>query len=211
MPLPCSPRWILGDPHQNTSHFWFHVTSAQKLIFPQHISSNWRTHRCIHLCYMLGTAHKGEEDPRSEGNDSSHLLWWDYLDNTVPPDLQISGKVQDLWKSITVCSNTRAAPTYFIKFYRYFIRCTRLWPPPPPRKLLLAASPAPWEAKGQGMNAKGKKSLCTQAMSSSKLHKAGTGREDVIPMLAGHPWWEQEWGSCSLGTPSPGHGWDRGG
>lgn len=49
-------------------------------------------------------------------------------------------------------------------------------------------------------------------MSSSKLQKAGPGREDVmIPWqggcddsrAVGH------W-SCSLGTPSPGHGWDMG-
>lgn len=72
------------------------------------------------------------------------------------------------------------------------------------------SSSCPLGSQEPRLECKGKKkSLCTQAMSSSKLHKAGTGREDVIPLLAGHWWWEQEQGSCSPGTPSPGHGWDR--
>lgn len=51
---------------------------------------------------------------------------------------------------------------------------------------------------------KGKKRLCTQAMSSSKLHKAGTGREDVIPVLAGHLGWEQEQGAAPWAPPAQG-------
>lgn len=146
-----------------------------------------------------------------KGNDSSHLSWQDCLNNTIPPDLQeIFGELQEPWKSIAVCFNTRAAPTYFTNFYRRSTPCTHLWPPPPPRKLPLAASPAPQEAKSQGTNAKGKKSLCTQAISSSKLHKAGIGREDVIPVLAGYWWWEREWGELLPGHPRPragmGHG-----
>lgn len=137
-----------------------------------------------------GQLTRARETRDPKGNDSSHLLWQDCLDNAIPPHLKVSGELQDPWKCITICFNMRAAPTYFLNFYRYSIRCTCLWPPPPPCKLPLAAPPAPWEAKSQGVNAKrkkNKKNLCTQAMSNSKLQKAGPGREDVmIPVLAGH-------------------------
>lgn len=148
-----------------------------------------------------------------KGNGSSHLSWQDCLNNTIPPDLQeIFGELQDPWKSIAVCFNTRAAPTYFMNFYRRSIPCTHLWPPPPPPlcKLPLAASPAPREAKSQGTNAKGKK---------VSAHRPCRAANSTRQELAGRMWFpcwlgtgdeSGSGGSCSLGTPGPGQGWDTG-
>lgn len=140
-----------------------------------------------------------------KGNDSSHLSWQDCLNNTIPSDLQeIFGELQDPWKSIAVCFNTRAAPTYFINFYRRSIPCTHLWPPPPPpRKLPLAASPAPREAKSQGTNAKEKKVSAHRPYRAANCTRQELAGRMRFPRWLGTGDGNGSGGSCSAAPWAP--------
>lgn len=129
-PLPCSPRWVLGDPHQNMS--WAkcplliscHLGSTTDFspAHQQQLEDTWLHPFMLHL----GKSSQGEGDPRSQGEwQLSPIVV--RLDDTIPPDLKIFLVNYKIPGKASLFALTREQlQLIFWTFYRYSIWCTLL-------------------------------------------------------------------------------------
>lgn len=109
--------------------------SKNRFFSSTYICGRWRTNITAPIyvtCWVPLTraGRRGPETPPRLRADC-HLRHQDHMDNTILPDFcEIFGDLQDPRKSIAICFNTRAAPTYFINFYKDLTpRCACGLPP----------------------------------------------------------------------------------
>lgn len=214
MPRPCSPRWILGDPHQNMC--W----AKCPLLISRHLGSTdfSPAHQqqledtSLHP-FMLHLGNTSQERGRPQiprrmtaltyhGKTGWHNSNWfeDFLVN-----YKIPGKA-----SLFVLTREQLQ----LIFWTF----TDILYGAHSSSLLLLLSSSRWQLllplgkpRARVWMQRGKKKVSAHR----PCRAANCRRQDLAGRIddsraVGHWWWEQELGSCSLGTPSPGHGQDMG-